>query len=64
MREVFLFPFELAVKKANAESVINAYHDIDGVPCAASRELLTKILREEWGFNGNHEKTALFSKFR
>ena len=51
-REVFLFPFEAVVKKANAESVMNAYHDIDGVPCAASRELLTKILREEWGFKG------------
>jgi len=52
LREVFLFPFEAAVKEANAESVMNAYHDIDGVPCAASRGLLTKILREEWGFKG------------
>lgn len=51
-REVFLFPFKAAIKKANAESVMNAYHDIDGVPCAASRELLTSILREEWGFKG------------
>jgi len=51
-REVFLFPFEVAVKVAKVESVMNAYHDADGVPCAASRELLTKILREEWGFRG------------
>lgn len=51
-REIFLFPFEAAIRKAGAYSIMNAYHDIDGVPCAASRELLTKILRFEWGFRG------------
>jgi len=51
-REVYLFPFEVAVKEAGALSLMNAYHDIDGVPCAASRELLTGVLREEWGFRG------------
>jgi len=52
LREVYLFPFEAAIKKANAWSLMNAYHDIDGVPCAASRELLTGVLREEWNFRG------------
>jgi len=52
LREVFLFPFEVAIRKANAGSVMNAYHEIDGVPCASSKFLLTKILREEWGFKG------------
>ncbi|NPV53020.1 MAG: beta-glucosidase [Firmicutes bacterium] len=52
LRDTFLFPFEAAVKKTNAGSVMNAYHDIDGIPCVASRELLTDILREEWGFRG------------
>jgi len=52
LREVYLFPFEAAVKEANAWSIMNAYHDIDGVPCAASRWLLTEILRGEWGFRG------------
>lgn len=51
-REVSLFPFEVAVKVAGAESLMNAYHEIDGIPCAASRDLLTGILREEWGFRG------------
>lgn len=51
-REVFLYPFEMAVKEAGALSIMNAYHDIDGVPCAADRELLTGILRNEWGFEG------------
>ncbi len=52
LREVFLFPFEVAIRKANVGSVMNAYHEIDGVPCASSKFLLTKILREEWGFKG------------
>ncbi|MGB9894464.1 MAG: glycoside hydrolase family 3 N-terminal domain-containing protein [Thermoproteota archaeon] len=51
-REVFLFPFEVAVKSAKVLSIMNAYHEIDGVPCASSKELLTKILRDEWGFSG------------
>jgi len=52
LREVFLFPFEAAIRVAGAYSLMNAYHDIDGVPCAASRDLLTEILRFEWGFEG------------
>jgi beta-glucosidase len=52
LRETFLFPFEAAIKTAKAGSVMNAYHDIDGIPCAASRQLLTDILRGEWGFDG------------
>ncbi|HCU22247.1 MAG TPA: beta-glucosidase, partial [Candidatus Atribacteria bacterium] len=52
LREVFLFPFEVVVKEARVGSVMNAYHDIDGIPCTASRFLLTKVLREEWGFSG------------
>lgn len=52
LREQHLFPFEVAVCEAGVESVMNAYNDIDGIPCAANRELLTKILRGEWGFDG------------
>ncbi|KXA91690.1 beta-xylosidase [candidate division MSBL1 archaeon SCGC-AAA259A05] len=52
LRENFLFPFEATIKKAKAGSVMNAYHDIDGIPCAASEELLTDILRGEWEFDG------------
>jgi beta-glucosidase len=52
LREVFLLPFEAAVKEAHLHSVMNAYHELDGVPCGASRELLTDILRDEWGFDG------------
>lgn len=52
LRENFLFPYEAAIKTAGVKSIMNAYHDIDGIPCAASKELLTDILRGEWGFDG------------
>jgi len=52
LREVYLYPFEKAVREAGVLSVMNAYQEIDGVPCAASKELLTAILRNEWGFDG------------
>ena len=51
LREVYLHPFE-AVIAAGAWSVMNGYHELDGIPCAAHRELLTDILRGEWGFEG------------
>ncbi|GAB6100125.1 glycoside hydrolase family 3 N-terminal domain-containing protein [Halanaerocella petrolearia] len=52
LRENHLFPFKAAIKEANISSVMNAYHDLDGVPCAASKKLLTDILRGELGFEG------------
>jgi beta-glucosidase len=52
LREVYLFPFEAAVRVAGLASLMNGYHELDGVPCGASRELLTEILRDEWGFTG------------
>jgi beta-glucosidase len=52
LREVYLHPFKKAVKQGGVLSVMNAYHEIDGIPCAASEELLTDILRREWGFEG------------
>lgn len=52
LRETHLFPFEAAIRTANAESVMNAYHDIDGIPCASDEWLLTDVLRGEWEFDG------------
>jgi beta-glucosidase len=52
LRDVFLFPFEAAVRDAGLRSMMHAYDDIDGVPCVASHELFTTILRDEWGFDG------------
>lgn len=52
LNDTFLLPFEMAVKLANAGSVMPAYHDIDGEPCHASHFLLTEVLRDKWGFDG------------
>jgi len=52
LNDTFLLPFEMAVKLANAGSVMPAYHDIDGEPAHASQHLLTEVLRKRWGFDG------------
>ncbi|WP_422398140.1 glycoside hydrolase family 3 N-terminal domain-containing protein [Sulfolobus tengchongensis] len=52
LREVFLFPFEVAVKLGKVMSIMPAYHEIDGIPSHSNMELLTKTLRQEWGFDG------------
>lgn len=52
LREVHLLPFEAAVRDAGLRSVMNGYHELDGVPCGANAELLTATLRERWGFDG------------
>ena len=52
LREEQLLPFETAVRDAGIAGVMPAYCDVDGVPCHVSRELLTTVLRGEWGFDG------------
>lgn len=52
MLEVFAAPFEAAITEAKVASVMNAYHELDGVPCGASRELMVDLLRGELGFDG------------
>jgi len=50
-RDLVLPPFEMAVR-GGAASVMNSYTELDHVPAAADRWLLTELLREEWGFEG------------
>jgi len=52
LADVYLPPFEMAIRDGGARSVMNSYVDIDGVPVASSTELLTDLLREQWGFDG------------
>ncbi|WP_457100389.1 beta-xylosidase/alpha-l-arabinosidase [Microbacterium sp. P5_E9] len=52
LADVLLPPFEMAIRDGGARSVMNSYAAIDGVPVAASAELLTGLLRERWGFDG------------
>ena len=52
LADVLLPPFEMAVVDGGARSVMNSYAEIDGLPAAASRQLLTETLRDRWGFSG------------
>ena len=52
LRELYLKPFKRAIVDAGALSVMPAYSEIDGIPCSASKYLLTDILRGEWNFQG------------
>lgn len=52
LHDVILPPFEMAVRESGARSVMNSYSDLDGVPTAADRSMLTELLRETWGFAG------------
>jgi beta-xylosidase len=52
LADVMLPPFEMAIKHGGARSVMHAYTDVDGLPAAANRALLTTLLRDEWGFEG------------
>jgi beta-glucosidase len=51
-RETYLPQFEMGVKEGKAYSVMCAYNRVNGDVCCGSDHLLTKILREEWGFDG------------
>jgi len=52
LREVYLRPFEAAVKEANIKSIMPAYNELDGVPCHGNKKLINDLLRNEWGFDG------------
>jgi len=52
LREIYLKPFEIAVKKSKPTSVMCAYNRLNGIYCSENKFLLNDILREEWGFDG------------
>ena len=50
--ETMAVPFEKVIREGKAEGIMPAYSEWDGVPVHASRPLLTELLREKWGFDG------------
>jgi beta-glucosidase len=50
LRELYGLPFRMAVQQGGAWAIMNAYNWINGQPSSANRDLLTTILRDEWGF--------------
>ena len=52
MREIYLTPFEMAVKRANAYGVMAAYNKVWGHWISENALLQNYILRDEWGFKG------------
>ena len=50
--DIFLMPFQAAIRDAKIASMMNAYPELDGEVVAASRRILTDILRGELGFDG------------
>lgn len=52
IREIYLKPFEMAVKEGGAKAVMSAFNYIGTEPAGASDALLNTVLRDEWGFEG------------
>ena len=52
IREIYIRQFEIIVKEANPWCIMTSYNIINGYHASTNKDLLTHILREEWGYDG------------
>jgi len=52
LRELYLLPFEMAVKDGGVASLMCSYNDLNGLQACENPWLLTEVLRDDWGFEG------------
>ncbi len=52
LREIYLKGFEIAVKEAKADAVMTTYGPVNGIWTSSNYDLVTDILRKQWGFEG------------
>ena len=52
LREIYLLPFEVAVKEGHPRAVMGAYNKLNGTYCCSNKWLLTDVLRKEWHYEG------------
>tara|TARA_Y100000816_G_scaffold245955_1_gene194078 strand:- start:2984 stop:5419 length:2436 start_codon:yes stop_codon:yes gene_type:complete len=52
LRELYLYPFEMSIKKAKAKVVMSAYNKVNNIYCSSHDELINKVLKKEWKFDG------------
>lgn len=52
LREIFLRPFEIAVKGGSVGAIMTSYNRVNGQSTSAYYDLTTRVLREEWGYDG------------
>lgn len=52
LREIYLKPFQIALRDSNPKSMMTAYNKVNGTHVSQSKKLLQDILRKEWGYEG------------